>query len=226
MNKNQFTFESQSLIVDWISFKFQYLSSSKQIDLATYLFEIGFNSYQQSGKLSKPKKESIKVHSANKFEVLFVTESPYWKGTMVQFSGFNARKFYSLIQNESFFWELLSDSTLGRLDLFYSRQTKKEDSLPSNEFLENCYRELKQTHKNIGLERNQKGSILKIGNRKTNHYLRIYQEKKSLKFECEFKGRFLLNCSYLLFSNNFQELEKILTEILFRKNIAFQILLY
>lgn len=212
MNNNQLTFKSQSLMVDWISFKFQYLSFSKQIDLATYLFEIGFNSYQQSGKLSKPKKEPIKVNPENKFQVLFVIESPHWKGTIVQFSGFNARKFYSLIQNESFSWELLSDSTLGRLDLYYSRRNKKKDSITSDDFLENCYQELKETGKKISLERNQKGSILKIGSRKANHYSRIYQEKKSLKFEYEMKGRFLLNYSYLLFSNNFQELENILTE--------------
>lgn len=207
MSENQLTFESQSLVVDWISFKFQYLSSSKQRDLATYLFEIGFNSYQQSGKLSKPKKEIIKVTSETKFEVLFLVESAHWKGTVVQFSGFNARKFYSLSKKKSFSWELFSGATLGRLDLYYSRQTKKQDSTSPDDFLENCYQELKQTRKNTSLERNQKGSILKIGSRRTSHYLRIYQEKKGLKFEYEIKGNFLLNYSDLLFSNNFQELE-------------------
>ena len=91
--------------------------------------------------------------------------------------------------------------------MYYSRETKKQDSTSPDDFLENCYQALKQTRKNISLERNQKGSILKIGSRRTSHYLRIYEEKNALKFEYEIKGSFILNYSNLLFSKNFQELE-------------------
>jgi hypothetical protein len=37
MNQNQLNFQSQNLVVDWISFKFQHLSSSRKIDIANYL---------------------------------------------------------------------------------------------------------------------------------------------------------------------------------------------
>jgi hypothetical protein len=80
-------FQSQNLVVDYISFKFQHLDNSKQTKLAEYLFQMGFNSYQESGKLAKPVKESIFVSSKNKNEVLFVREGPYWEGTTLQFSG-------------------------------------------------------------------------------------------------------------------------------------------
>ena len=57
MNQNKLSFESENLIVDYITFKFQE-SHCDQNKIAKYLFNLGFNSYQQSGKLSKPVKES------------------------------------------------------------------------------------------------------------------------------------------------------------------------
>ena len=90
MKKNKLTFESEKLVVDWISFKFQNLESTEQIKIANYLFRLGFNSYQESGRLAQPIKEPIQVNLNNKFEVIFVNEGPYWKGTTLQFSGSNA----------------------------------------------------------------------------------------------------------------------------------------
>jgi hypothetical protein len=74
MNQNKLTFESEKLTVDWISFKFQHLENIEGI--AQYLFKIGFNSYQESGKLAKLIKESIFVSSKNKFQVCFVGDNP------------------------------------------------------------------------------------------------------------------------------------------------------
>jgi hypothetical protein len=127
MNQNNFTFESENLVVDWISFKFQDLDNPTIINIANYLEKIGFNSYQQSGKLAKPIKESLLVSSQNKFEVLFVKEGPYWQGTTLQFSGLNATFFYSLAQKGLISWEIFSSGVLSRFDLYFSRNTKTED---------------------------------------------------------------------------------------------------
>lgn len=51
---NKLSFESENLVVDWISFKFQYLEDSTKTKIVNYLFKIGFNSYHESGKLAKP----------------------------------------------------------------------------------------------------------------------------------------------------------------------------
>ena len=75
MKQNKLTFQSQKLTVDWISFKFQHLENMEEI--AQYLFKIGFNSYQESGKLAEPFKESIFVSSDNQFQMFFVNEGPY-----------------------------------------------------------------------------------------------------------------------------------------------------
>lgn len=83
------TFDSENLVVGWIGFKFQDLDDFAQTKLAEYLFEIGFNSYQKFGKLAKPVKEYIFVNSENKFQVFFVNQWPYWKGTYIHFSATN-----------------------------------------------------------------------------------------------------------------------------------------
>ena len=87
MNQNKLTFESENLVVDYISFKFQYLEDFTKTKIADYLFKIGFNSYQESGKLTKPIKEPILVNSKNQFQVCFVRDNSYWDGTLLHFSG-------------------------------------------------------------------------------------------------------------------------------------------
>lgn len=147
MKENKLTFQSQKLTVDWIGLKFQNLDNFTQKKLAKYLCKIGFNSYQESGKLAKPVKESIFFSSDNKFQVLFVNEGPYWKGTSVHFSSTNAAFFYSLIKRKLINWKFFPSAILGRFDLNYLRNNKTDDKISANEFLEN----------------NSKGSILKIG---------------------------------------------------------------
>ena len=162
MRQNKLTFQSQKLTVDWIGLKFQNLDNFTQKKLAKYLCKIGFNSYQESGKLAKPVKESIFLSSDNKFQVLFVNEGPYWKGTSVHFSSTNAAFFYSLIKRKLVNWKLFSYAILGRFDLNYLRKNKTHDKISARQFLENCQRKLMQTNKNISLEKNSKGRVLKI----------------------------------------------------------------
>ena len=208
MKQNKLTFESENLVVDWIFFKFQYLDNPTMMQIANYLLKIGFNSYQESGKLARPIKESILVSPENNLEALFVTQGPYWEGTILQFSGFNAENFYSLIKQELVSWKLFSSATLSRFDLYYSRNNQSKDKISGKEFLENCQRELKQINKNVSLEKNRKGWILKIGGRRRNNYSRIYETKNSLKFEHEMKGKFLQNYHLLLVENRLDEFEQ------------------
>ena len=207
MNRNKLTFKDENITVDWIGFKFQNLDNFAQTKLAEYLFKIGFNSYQESGKLAKPIKESILVSSKNKFQVLFVHEAPYWKGTFVYFSGASATFFYSLVKQTSINWEFFSSAILGRFDLNYARKNKTDDKISVRQFLQNCQTKLMQTNKNISLEKNSKGLILKIGTRRSNNYSRIYQGKNFLKFEHEMKGKFIKTYHTLLIQNHFEEFE-------------------
>jgi len=204
---NKLTFKDEDLTVDWIGFKFQSLDNFHQTRIANYLFQLGFNSYQESGKLAKPVKESIFVSSKNKFQVLFVNETHYWEDTSLHFSSTNAAFFYSLIKRKLINWKFFPSAILGRFDLNYLRNNKTDDKISASEFLENCQRKLMQTNKNISLEKNSKGRILKIGTRRSNKYSRIYEGKNFLKFEHEMKGKFIKTYHTLLIQNNFEELE-------------------
>ena len=155
MNQNNLTFYSENLVVDWISFKFQHLEDSTKKKIANYLFKFGFNSYQESGKLAKPVKESILVSSNNQFEVCFVENNSYWQGTLLQFSGLNAKNFYSLIQQKLVPWKLFSSATLGRFDIYYRREDRKTDKTLPEDFLEACHKKVRKTNQNVSFEKNQ-----------------------------------------------------------------------
>jgi hypothetical protein len=82
------------------------------------------------------------------------------------------------------------------------------DKTSAREFLQECQKNINQTNKNTSLEKNRKGWILKIGNRRSNHYFRIYETKNSLKFEFEMKGKVLQNYHLLLAENRIEEFEQ------------------
>jgi len=208
MTQNKLSFESENLVVDYITFKFQYLDNRNQTRIAKYLFQLGFNSYQESGKLAKPIKESILASANNQFEVRFVGNNSHWQGTLLNFSGSSAYFFYSLTKKGFIDWEIFSSGVLCRFDLYYSRKNKSQDKISGKDFLENCQTKFKQINKNFSLEKNRKGWILKIGSRRSNNYSRIYETKNYLKFEHEMKGKFLQKHHLLLVSNNLEEFEQ------------------
>jgi hypothetical protein len=212
MNQNKFSFESENLVVDYISFKFQYLDNFTQTEIANYLLKLGFNSYQESGKLAKPIQEPILVNKTCSYKAVFVHRAPFWEGTVLHFSGPNASVFYSLVQKKLIDWKIFSSGILSRFDLYYSRNNKTDDKSSTRDFLQDCQKQLEQTNKNVQLEKNSKGCILKIGNRSSNNYFRIYETKNSLKFEHEMKGKFLQSYHSLLVSNNLKNFEQRLTK--------------
>lgn len=59
-------------MVDSITFKFQTLDDFDKLKISNYLLQLGFNSYQESGKLVKPIQESILVNTskANHYQML------------------------------------------------------------------------------------------------------------------------------------------------------------
>lgn len=175
MKENNLSLVSENLVMDYISFKFQNLEDWKEKELASYLLKLGFNCYKESGKLRKPIKEPILVNSKNQFQVCFVGDNPYWDGTLLHFSGLNAARFYFFLKEQIIDWTIFSSAVLSRFDLYFERNYKTAEKISGREFLQNCQKNIKQTNKNSSLEKNRKGWILKIGNRKSNHYFRIYE---------------------------------------------------
>jgi len=67
------------------------------------------------------------------------------------------------------------------LDLVSQRISKSNDPISIIDFVNSCYIQFQELHssKNFVSERNQKGLILKIGNRRSSKHYRIYTNKKN-----------------------------------------------
>lgn len=64
MNQHPLTFNNQK-------------SQCDQSKIANYFFNLGFNSYQESEKSSKPIRETIFVNSKNQHETCFILDNLY-----------------------------------------------------------------------------------------------------------------------------------------------------
>ena len=101
--------------------------------------------------------------------------------------------------------------------------SKSADSISTIDFVNSCYIQLQQLHssKNLLSERNQKGLILKIGNRRISKHYRIYTNKKNnlLRFEAEMKGDLIKYFEDLLITSSFEGYE-----FEFESKVAYQFL--
>ena len=222
MNPKQLTFQSQKLVVDYISFNIQGLIDPKPI--ANYLFQnFGFNYTIE--KKSNGKRESQSSNSArqNQFKVSFrqyeynPEAKSFWLGTKIDFSGKNATRFYQLIQQQKINWNILqlSNLSISRFDVCYFREKRLTDQKGQLEsFFSNIITKLSKKYKknNLNYDRSTRGYILRIGNRKSSNFYRIYQTKNGLKFELEIKKKQVQQLSNLLFCYNIQQFEEILTK--------------
>ena len=159
------------------------------------------------------------VNNKNKFKVIFITDQPYWNLTVVAFSGINASRFYEIIKQKPILASKFSSATLGRVDLCYSREYKITDKISVEDFFSQVDSKIKQMNQTSSYQKNSKGVILKIGNRGSNHYFRIYTSstKDYLRFEHEIKKESLKPCDSLLVANNFEEFENQLSKCFLQK---------
>jgi hypothetical protein len=201
-------FEEERFIVDWISFKIESLNIFSQERLVDYLFQIGFNSYFRSRKSRSSLKNILRADPKNSFEVVFLEDIPYWEGTILEFSGINAREFYRHIKEHPVYWEIFQNPSLSRFDLYYSLETPlTEDSIKS--FFQICQ---KNSQLNLGYQKNKRGQILRIGRRTSDRFSRIYTRSNRLRFEHEMKGRFLEEYSDMFFRESWEDFEDILSQ--------------
>lgn len=216
MNPTQSTFDSQHLTVDYLTLKFPQLPENRQTKIVHYLGKIGFKSSQEFEKLVKPIQEPSFVTPDYFFQVCFVGDNPHWDATLLHFSEHNAAKFYQLAKERKIDWSLFSGGVLSRLDLDYRRVIPEDEKIKVQDFLQRSFEELKQTKRNVSFDQNPQGSILKIGNQRSNLSYRIYLEKSWLKFKHEMKGKFLQKYHSLLVENQFSELENQLSNHFFQ----------
>jgi len=206
MNQNKFSFESENLQVDYLTFNIQGTADFDLVNrIAKYLFQhFAFNSIISN--CSKNKKHLF-FSSKNRHQVEFAVYqcapelNSFWDGTQIRFSGKNATRFYQLIQQQKINWHLfktqnsklakLNKLTLNRVDLCYSKTKKDIHTNQSFEsFLKSCHEKILQNSrtKYIQYNRNEKGFILKVGSRKSPNYYRVYENNQEIRFELEMKS--------------------------------------
>jgi hypothetical protein len=212
-HKNFGFFQTEFIDVDFITFNLTKLSDLQIDILATYFQSLGFNCYLKKTETRKSRQAVFSGnHFKNKFELNFILTVPYQKDMIqIQFPGLSANQFYKLIKQKSIQWEKLTefDVVLSRFDLVYERKNKNNDKISNQEFLNSSYLEFQTLHpyKNIVSERNQKGLLLKIGNRKGRRHYRIYTANynNSLRFEAEMKGDLIKDFHDLLIASTFDQ---------------------
>lgn len=214
-------FETEKLEVDFISLNIKRITSHQITRLASYFQSLGFNSYQKQLDSNQSRQDINNNNSSyNQFEVYFILKIPYQTEIIqLQFPGVSGKQFYKLIKQSAIQWKKFPNPVFSRLDLVYQRISKFNDPISTIDFINSCYIQFQELHssKNLLSERNQKGLILKIGNRRSSRHYRIYTNQKNnlLRFEAEMKGDLIRDFQDLLITSSFEEHQ-------FESKIAYQ----
>lgn len=162
----------------------------------------------------------------NQFEICFILKIPHQKNFIqLQFPGVSGKQFYKLIKQGSIQWKKFPNPVFSRLDIVYQRASKSNDPISSIEFRNSACLQFQELNfsKNLVSEKNQKGLILKIGNRRSSNHYRIYTDPKNknniLRFEAEMKGNLIKDFQDLLITSSFDEHR-------FESRIAYQFFKY
>jgi len=218
-------FETELLSVDFISFNIKRITSQQITRLASYLQSLGFNSYQKQLDSNQSRQDINNNNSSyNQFEVYFILKIPYQKEIIqLQFPGGSGKQFYKLIKQRVIQWKKFPNPVFSRLDIVYQRISKFNNPVSTIDFINSCYIQFQELHfsKNLLSERNQKGLILKIGNRRSSRHYRIYTNQKNnlLRFEAEMKGDLIKDFQDLLITPSFEQQQ-------FESKIAYQFFKY
>lgn len=204
------SFDSENLIVDWISFN---VEGNSNPQLIAQCLSKHFNPH-----VIIDNKPSISFHGLKKNYKVCIRHSTgsmfYWTGTQIIFSGKNARHFYTLIKNQKFDWNSLKFDqqklSLGRIDLCYSRPNSlNHTNKLFDTFLVNCRSKIQNhtTTRHIKLTDFPDGKLLKVNRRNNSIHYRVYQKNENVRFEIEYKNRQTKLVEDFLFQDQFELFE-------------------
>ena len=222
MTPNKSSFKSENLVVDWIGFNIQGLVDIKQVkQIAKYLFQnFGFNSTFAVGLDGN--EESLFNDPKNKCQVSFRVYKYfdiYWDGTKIDFSGSNGHQFYKFIVANEVNWKMFNhkkDLEISRLDLCYSRK-KINDKTNLESVLKQCHEKVAKNKaiKYFSLQKNSRSSIFKTGKRGSPNHYRVYENHTEVRFELEQRGSKIKAVQKLIFENQIDNFEQIMTNTFF-----------
>jgi len=193
MNQDKLTFESENLVVDWISFNIKGLTSETGVRRVAHHLSSHFTPLIIIDNESRIGYSGLR----NKYHVsLRQYTKTNWIGTQIIFSGENAVYFYKLIKTQKFDWSIFKldqhNLSLGRIDLCFFRTNGSNNTTKSFDAFLVDSRSKVQNHtttRHIRLEDFPNGKMLKINRRNNSLHYRIYQKDEDVRFELEFKHR-------------------------------------
>jgi len=226
MNQSKFSFESENLVVDYITLSLKNLSGL-EFEISQYLFRcLQFNCYKS---LNKRTQQTLLENIDNQAKVTFRSEMKEKSKIQIQFAGKNAKKFYQLITLKKVNWNIFKkyQVTISRFDICYVRPHSdyfSDEEL--NQFFSACQKKLLPQYnnkRNVSFSQ-KKGKLLTINNRRgAKYYYRIYTKGLGpLRFELEFKQPKFFE-RYIL-DHKFSEFENYVTNYFF--NYSSKIVVY
>ena len=207
---NDSDFNSENLIIDWLSFNLEGLIDP--IIIANRLAKY-FTPHVLIDDVP-----AIRSHILKKKYKVFIRRYTgsigYWVGTQIVFSGKDAAYFYKLIKTEKFNWNLLKFDghtlSLGRIDLCFSRPDGSSHTTELfDEFLLSSRSQI-QNYTNtryIRLQDFPDGKLLKVNRRNNSVHYRVYKKNQNVRFELELKHRQTKLIQDYLFNNQFDIFE-------------------
>ena len=115
----------------------------------------------------------------------------------------------------------LKNASLGRIDIHYFRKSKITDQSDQLEnFMEKCCLRIraKSKRRKAKWELESNGLVLRIGNRSSSNYYRVYQKQNGLQFELELKNQLVKSFQKVLMDNSLQEFEDNLSKHFYRQS--------
>lgn len=201
-------FNSEDLVVDWMSFNLAGLTDLKL--LAQRLLP-----YFNVSVVTENQSQIYFSDCQNSYNVLLrQCSKTHWIGTQIIFSGKNGAYFYKLIKTQNFDWNILKFDdhflSLSRVDLCFSRSNDlNHTSKLFDSFLVDSRSQIQNqtTTRHIKLQDFPDGKILKINRRNNSVHYRVYQKEEHTRFEIEFKHRQTKLVQNFLFQNKLELFE-------------------
>ena len=198
MNQNKLTFNIENLNINWVGFNIE--SQINLEPIANCLFKLlQFNLTIIKKINGKWKSKSSNSARQKQFKV-FLKQHEYnpetkssWVGTKIDFSGKNDIQIYKAMRAQKFDWNILKlkNASLGRIYIYYFRQSEVTDQEYQIEhFMEKSYHRIrdKSKRKKAHWNRELNALVLRIDNRSSFNYYRVYQKHNGLQFELELKN--------------------------------------
>jgi hypothetical protein len=215
MKENKLNFESENLVVDYLTFNIESKDPERLQKIADYLSEnFQCNSFlidvQDSTKnrvLSKKSKNYCKAEFRTNY-------TKYWPGTIIGFSGNHARFFYETIKDKQLNKDIFDfdNTNLGRIDLCYDRKIQQSDYVQTlDSFLKNSCTKINSKVDTSKAEV-VKG-VFRVGKRSSPNYFRVYPKSngKFFRFELELKKSAIKRFQSYFFLHQFEKWEELLT---------------